>query len=260
MAINYVPLDKNKHKELKVSAQAGFEFAKGSHLAAATIREFAQLAGSMPIVFIKDPQSGNYHVVAMLGTEQNTNFYVVDGKWQGPYVPMNIQRYPFDVRPDGDKLGVFFDENSDVVGDTGEALFTEDGEATEFLNKRQQFLSELANSEMLTQRFVKKVVELDLLEEIQVQLTYENGQQRNVTGMQSINEKKLRELDDAQVLEMHKNGFLGAIYATMVSLGQLNRLIELSNKTDMPIRNLQIRAAADAAKASQAQPTQAPQA
>ena len=40
---------------------------------------------------------------------------------------------------------------------------------------------------------------------------------------------------------MHKNGFLGAIYATLLSTGQLHKLIELSNKTDMPIRSVQLR-------------------
>lgn len=244
MAVNYIPLDKNKHKDIKINPQTSFDFAKNSHLAAATIREFAQLASSMPIVFIQDPQSGNHHVVAMLGTEQNKNFYVVDGKWQGPYVPMNIQRYPFDVRPDGEKLGVFFDENSELVNaENGEAVFTEEGEPSEYLNNRQQFLSELANSEILTQKFVKQVVDLGLLESIEIGLTYANGQKRNVTGMMSINEQKLREINEETLSEMHKNGFLGAIYATMISLGQLNRLIELSNKTDEPIASLQIRAA-----------------
>lgn len=244
MAVNYIPLDKNKHKELKVSAKTNFEFAQNSHLAAATIKEFAQLAGSIPLVFIQDPQSGNHHVVAMLGTEQNKNFYVEDGKWQGPFVPMNIQRYPFDVRPDGDKLGVFIDENCELLGAEGEAIFTAEGEPTDFLNNTQKFLSDLASSELLTQQFVKKVVELDLLESIEIGLTYTDGKQRAVTGLMSINEKKLRELSDEVVLDMHKSGFLGAIYATMISLGQLNRLIELSNKTDMPIGSLQIRPAA----------------
>ncbi|WP_100643081.1 SapC family protein [Alteromonas facilis] len=253
MAVNYIPLDKNKHKELKVSAHKDFEFAKNSHLAAATIREFAQLAGSMPIVFIQDPQSGNYHVVAMLGTEQNKNFYVKDGVWQGPHVPMNIQRYPFDVRPDGDKLGVFFDENSELLNkEDGQAVFTDEGEPSEFLNVRQKFLADLANSELLTQKFVKQVVDLGLLESIEIGLTFANGQQRNVTGMMSINEKKLRELSDDVVSEMHKNGFLGAIYATMISLGQLNRLVELSNNTDTPIANLQIRAAQPEAQTANA--------
>jgi len=240
MAINFIPLDKEKHKDVKVAVSNTFKFAKDTHLAAATIREFAQLAATMPLVFIEDTRANRFHVVAMLGMEQNQNLFLTGDSWQGPHVPMNILRYPFDVRPDGDKLGVYIDENSDLLGDEGQPLFTEAGEPSEFLQNRQQFLADLANSEMTTQRFVDQVVELDLLDPIQIRLTYQQGQQRNVTGMLSINEKKLLELPEDKVVELHKSGFLGAMYAVMMSTGQLNRLVELSNGTDNPIRNMQL--------------------
>jgi hypothetical protein len=243
MAINYIPLDKDKHSNVKVVPKVDFAYAAKTHLAAATIREFAQLSGSMPLVFIKDPNTKNVHSVAMLGLEQGNNLFYHDDKWQGPHVPLNIQRYPFDIRPDGDKLGVFIDENSDMLskeGEEGEALFTEAGEATEFLKSRQQFLAELANSEVQNQRFIKQLGELNLLEEIQIRITYRSGQNRNVTGILSVNEKRLLELDDDKVLALHKAGYLGAAYSMMLSLGQLNRLVELSNKTENPIQSLQI--------------------
>ena len=253
MAINFVPLDKEKHKDLKVAVSNSFAFAKNTHLAAATIREFAQLAATMPLVFIEDPQSTRHHVVAMLGMEQNQNLFLTGESWQGPHVPMNILRYPFDVRPDGDKLGVYIDENSELLSEEGQPLFTEAGEPSEFLENRQKFLADLANSEMMTQRFVKQVVELDLLDPIQIRLTYQSGQQRNVTGMLSINEKKLLELPEEKVVELHKAGLLGAMYAVMMSVGQLNRLVELSNGTDNPIRNMQLSVVkADAEEAADA--------
>jgi hypothetical protein len=241
MAINYIPLDKDKHQDIKILPQLDLGFSKETHLAAATIREFAQLASTMPVVFIEDPSNKNVHTVAMLGLDQNKNLFWAEDKWQGPHVPLNIQRYPFDIRPDGEHLGVFFDENSHLVAEQGEALFTEAGEPSDFLKNRQQFLAELANSEMLNQRFIKRVVELDLLEQIQIGIQYQDGTARNVTGIMSINEKKLNGLDDAVVVELHKAGFLGAMYALMMSLAQLNRLVELSNKSDKPIRTVQIR-------------------
>ncbi len=240
MAINYIPLDKNKHSDMKVIPKINFELVGKTHLAAATIREFAQLSGTMPIVFIEEPSSKNIHTVAMLGLEQGNNLYWAEDRWQGPHIPLNIQRYPFDIRPDGDKLGVFIDENSDMLSEEGEALFTADGEASEFLKNRQQFLSELANSEVQNQRYIKQVKDLGLLEEIQIRIQYKTGQVRNITGVLSINEKKLIELDDEKVLAMHKAGFLGAAYSMMLSLGQLNRLVELSNKTENPVQAIQI--------------------
>ena len=246
MAINYIPLDKAKHSALKIIPKINFDLVSKTHLAAATIREFAQLSGSMPLVFIEDPNTKNVHTVAMLGLEQGNNLFFNEDRWQGPHIPLNIQRYPFDIRPDGEKLGVFIDENSDQISDEGEALFTEDGEPSELLKNRQQFLGDLANSEVQNQRFIKQIKELDLLEEITLRVQYRSGQVRNVTGVLSINEKKLVELDDDKVLAMHKAGYLGAAYSMMLSLGQLNRLVELSSKTDNPVQAIQISQASNA--------------
>ena len=252
MAMNFVPLDKNKHKDLKVAVDPAFPYAKNTHLAAASIREFAQLAGAMPLVFIQDPKTNKHHVVAMLGIEPGQNLFLQDGKWNAPHIPMNIVRYPFDVRPDGDKLGVYIDENSDLIKEEGQPLFTEEGNPTDFLNNRQQLLGDLANSEMLTQQFVSKVVELDLLNPMQLRVQYSNGQGRNVGGILTIDEKKLVELADEQVVELHKAGFMGALYAMMLSLGQLNRLIELSTNAESPIKAMQMEPApAEKAEAPQ---------
>ena len=240
MAMNFVPLDKNKHKDIKVAVDPAFPFAKNTHLAAASIREFAQLASAMPLVFIQDPKTENHHVVAMLGMEPGQNLFLVEDKWNAPHIPMNIVRYPFDVRPDGEKLGVYIDENSDQIKDEGQPLFKEDGEPSDFLNNRQQLLVDLANSEMLTQQFVSKVVELDLLNPMQLRVQYSNGQGRNVGGILTIDEKKLVELADEQVVELHRAGFMGALYAMMLSLGQLNRLIELSTNAESPIKAMQM--------------------
>jgi len=240
MAINYIPLDKDKHSALKINPSVNFELVSKTHLASATIREFAQLSGCMPLVFIEDPSSKNVHTVAMLGLEQGQNLYYAEERWQGPHVPLNVQRYPFDIRPDGDRLGVFFDENSDMISDEGQPLFNEDGEPSDYFKNRQQFLSDLANSEVQNQRFIKAIQELELLEEIQIRITYATGQVRNVTGILSIDEKKLIALEDEKVLSLHKAGYLGAAYSMMLSLGQLNRLVELTNKTDNPVQSIQI--------------------
>ena len=240
MAINYVPLDKNVHKDTKILTGKDYTFSAQAHISAATIREFPQLAACTPIVFIKDSGNDTVHAVAMLGVEQGQNLYVHEGKWQAPHVPMNIQRYPFDIRPDGDKLGLFIDENSPLINADGTALFQEDGEASPLLQQSLQFMDFLANSEKLTAEFVKRVVELDLLSELELRMVTVSGERKAVKGMMGINEAKLFDLADDVVLELHKKGFMGALYAIMLSLGQINRVVELSNNTDQPIRSLQV--------------------
>lgn len=240
MTTNYIPLDKDKHSDLKVNIRHNFSFIKDTHLAAVTLREFGQIAGCMPIAFIKDPKLGSTHAIAMLGLEQNVNMYFKGDQWMGHAMPLNVQRFPFDVRPDGDKLGVFIDEKSDLITDDGEALFTDAGEPTEFLQSRHQMLGDIANSEMATQRFIEKIEELKLLDPIQLLVNYADGQQRNVTGLFGISEKRVNELDDEAFLELRKSGFLPAIYAVMLSLSQINRLAQLSVDSDKPIANIKL--------------------
>ena len=38
MTISYIPLDKEKHKDLKINLQHDFGYAKEAHIAAASIR------------------------------------------------------------------------------------------------------------------------------------------------------------------------------------------------------------------------------
>ena len=253
MTMNYIPLDKNKHKDLHVKLNTDFAHAKDTHLAAASLREYAQIASCMPIIFIKDTKSNTTHSVAMLGIEQGVNLFMQDGKWSGHVVPLNIQRYPFDVRPDGDKLGVFFDENSDLVGKEGEPLFADEAPSP-FLENRQKLLSDLANSEMATRDFVKKLQDLDLLDSIILRTQYANGQQRNINGMQTISEKRLQALDTDTIIELHKAGYLGAIYAVLMSLGQLNRLVQLTQGSESAVTNLNLQVEDIAATEAEAAP------
>jgi hypothetical protein len=199
----------------------------------------------------------------MLGIEQGVNLFMQDGKWTGHVVPLNIQRYPFDVRPDGDKLGVFIDDSSELVGKEGEPLFIEDAPSP-FLDNRQKLLSELANSEMATRDFIKKLQDLGLLHPIIIHAQYVSGQQRNINGMLTISEKKLQALDAEAIADLHKTGYLGAIYAILLSLGQLNRLVQLTQGGENPVRALQLQpeeaAEAEAVTTAEATPEEKPKA
>lgn len=240
MTTNYIPLDKDKHSALKVNLKHNYKFAHNAHVAATTMREFGAVGSCMPIVFVKEPSQGRFHTVAMLGLDQGSNLFFQNDKWLAHALPLSIQRYPFDVRPDGDKLGVYIDENAEVFGDEGEPLFTEEGEPTDYLKSRNQMLGDIANSEMSTQKFVTELQELNLIDEVQLTITYATGQKRNVTGLNIISEQRLNELSDEKTLELKKSGFLAAAYAMLMSLGQLNRLVQLSADSAQPIVNIQV--------------------
>jgi hypothetical protein len=50
---------------------------------------------------------------------------------------------------------------------------------------------------------------------------------RNVTGCFVVNEEKLNAFDDATFLELRRRGYLPAIYAHLMSLPQIERLVQM---------------------------------
>lgn len=238
--MNFVALDKEQHKELKFSKTVDFTFAAEAHLSAVNIREFAQLASCMPIVFVKDEKNPFHHPVAMLGLEPQKSLYVHDKKWQAPQIPANVQRFPFDLRPGGEQLTVFVDEDSELLNkEDGVALFA-DGEPSAALQGRLRLLDFIAQGERATREFMKEVEELGLLTDVEIRIIDNDNKGRALTGMKVISEEALMKLTDEKAAEFFKKGWIGAIYASMMSMAQLNKLVELSNKTDAPIRSIQV--------------------
>lgn len=235
---NIVAVKKDQHQNLKVSSKRDLSQFAGQHIAPVNVREFAQASTSYPIVLIHDEQSNQYRSVAMLGLETGENLYLDDNKWQAIYVPQAFSTIPFSLGLDPDKeqtLTSCIDLDSPFVGeDKDVALFDENGEETEFYKSMHDQLGRLYESEVATQNFVKMLEENDLLQELELKIDVNDGQNKRLVGLFGINDKKLTELADDKVLEMHKSGAFMAIYAMLSSAGQINRLAQLRNTSNNP--------------------------
>ncbi|TQV82545.1 SapC family protein [Exilibacterium tricleocarpae] len=235
--VNIVRVNKDKHKNIKIKSTSGMPQATKLHISSVVAREFPQAATNFPVVFIKDSNSGRYLAVSLFGFEEGENLFFEDGKWAATYVPMNIARYPFaiEVSENADKKAVVhvgLDKSSDYVNEEeGQALFSEQGEETDYLKSMTKYLGELFESEMVTQHFTNRMVEMELVQPMDFGLEMANGDKRSVTGIYTIHQEKLQNLDDEKLTALHKQGYLGPVYAMLTSLGQVNRLVRLRNKT-----------------------------
>lgn len=237
---SFVPLDKNKHKSLKVSMDTSFASCKSAHLAAIALKEVPFAASAMPLVIVKTPQNNTYHIAGMMGIEPNNNLFCQHDKWQGHHVPWNVQRYPFDLRGDQDKVVIFIDENSDLVSeDKGEALFDAEGNATKHLENVRGLVGQIADSEMKSGPFFKQLEDYDLLDPISIHVAFADGEKKNLVGMFGISEERLLKLPDEKILDLMRTGSLGMLYAMLTSVGQLNTLVRLSQTTTKPVTNIQ---------------------
>jgi hypothetical protein len=231
-----VTLNKDTHAKLRVKPNVDFAHAKELNLAAVMITELSAAAANFPIVFIQHPETKVMRPVAMFGLRPGENYYYGAEGWDATYVPLLIQRHPFliganDADPDSKMLTMCIDRTSPFLSETdGIALFDAGGNGTDFLNMRNQMLTEIFEGERITEQFTRKIMELNLLKPFEILLQGIDGQTRKVSGMLTFDDVKLRQLPDAQVLELNKLDFLAACYVIYGSLFQVHRMMQVRNR------------------------------
>lgn len=221
-------LNRDRHRDLKLQPHSSFNFARETHIVPLALPEFYQAARDYPILFIGE--KGARVPVILLGLAEKQNSFVdAQGKWlDSTYVPAFIRRYPFVLADNGkEQFSVCFDEAHEGWNeDTGEPLFDAEGKNTGFLDEVIQFLQGYTAEMRRTQAFTQKLEALDLLDEKRLELRHASGERFVVNDFLAVDEERLKKLEDEQILELQREGFLGAIYAHLISLGSANRLFD----------------------------------
>lgn len=223
-----VLLNRETHRTKKIAPNASYAFAsKANSLYMAGV-EFTEACKEYPIVFT---QVGNGKIVpvAMLGLREGENLFVgVDGKWGASYVPAFVRRYPFVLAElEGQQMGVCIDEGFVGLNEIeGEALFDSKGNNTPFLQNALDFLNRYQVEHLRTDRFCQRLKDQGLLMEMNAKADLFDGTSFTVNGLLVVDERKLLQLMDAQALEVFRSGELSWIYAHLVSLSNLNRLVD----------------------------------
>tara|TARA_R110000751_G_scaffold148131_1_gene252841 strand:+ start:464 stop:1198 length:735 start_codon:yes stop_codon:yes gene_type:complete len=229
-------LNRDQHKALKMNAGKGCEFAAGTHIVPLAGLEFFQAARSYPILFVGEGEQ--LSPIALLGLKEGLNSFVDDsGQWRSnTYVPAFIRRYPFVLaQSENDEFTVCFDEAYAGWNETeGRELFSETGENSEYLNEMIQFLQNFTAEMHRTRELVSVLQELELLESRTLKLSHVSGETFVLKDFHAVNEERFLALNDEQVLRLNKAGFLGWVYAHLMSLGNSNLLFEhyLANRPD----------------------------
>lgn len=227
-----VPVNKELHAGKKIKQVDGFKFASGFHIASIMTHEFVRAAAIYPVVFLEDKERDEFRPVALLGLDAGENLFVdKSGKWQASYIPAIIRRYPFALAR-SDKEGqytVCIDEGSALVSDTeGNALFTKEGEPTLVLDNVKRYLGELQQMETLTRDFCKFLSENNLFTPLNMRVK-QNDKAKNISGCYVINEERLNNLSNDLFNDIRAKRYLPAIYAHLVSLSQIERLVTLKD-------------------------------
>lgn len=226
MSVQIAPITSQKHANTKIKPLSDFSPYKERHICPLTVHEFSRAASCFPIVFLKKPETEAFSAVAMLSTEIGSNKFVTeDGKWTANYLPQHIARVPYCISSDDEPV-ICIDENDPRVSEEeGEALFTEEGERTDYFKHVIESMQTLIHQDGATKEFLQKMAEMELLQDSSLTITRKDGKKQEITGIWVIDEPKFKELTDEQVLELNKLGYLGLIYVHFCSLGQTQNLV-----------------------------------
>lgn len=235
---NAVLLNNVEHRDLRVVTDRTEALGDDSWFALTFPLEFRALQGQHPIFFQRDAKTDAFFPLALLGFQPGENLFLRDGKWATSYVPLTIRREPFLIGrqhfvEDGvqkTRRVIHIDLDSPRVSrDRGEPLFLEYGGNTPFLDGVADTLDAIHHGIEQNEKFIRVLQVHGLLESFTLEVTLNNGESNQLKGFYTINEARLSTLGADDLTELHRAGFLEAIYMVIASQSQVRRLLDEKN-------------------------------
>ena len=221
---NIALLNNQTHRTLRVQSGAAVRYGDNQRFIPVIVGEFPHLAVHYPILLTKDQETGAFFIGAMLGFDEGENLFL-DARGMESYRPLNLQRGPFFTA--GNEIAI--DLDSARIDEGGRPLFTETGEPTQYLQSIMALFRDLRPGLDVTKTFVQTLVSLKLIEPIDIDLAFDDGSRRNLTGLYTINQNALRALPEESVLDLFRRDYLQAIYLMIASLNQVPVLARRKN-------------------------------
>ena len=222
-----VSIDSKLHQNFRIKPIDSFAFSAKTNSVPVVGVEFTELAREYPIVFVKGAD-GSFLPVALLGLRENENLFVApNGTWQGHYIPAFLRRYPFVPAETGQgQVVVCFDASASVINQEVGEKFFEGEQPGKTLSNMVALLQDYQLQAVRTLELCKRLSENDLLVESNAQAELAGGASFRLSSLFVVDEKRLHALDKDQVHALFGSGELGLIYAHLMSLGNLQRLLE----------------------------------
>ncbi|MDJ0751745.1 MAG: SapC family protein [Woeseiaceae bacterium] len=231
----YEILDKEQHRQVRIRTGYGAAFGDAAMYAMTYPMEFRDIQSCYPILFTKDPNTGGFFAAAIMGFEPDQNLFLRDDGWDASYVPAIVRRQPFLIATrgegsDADPVVSLDLDHPRVSRDEGEALFDSEGGRTEFLNQKIALLEKLHRGLQHSKGFVDTLLEHELLEQITLDIAFNDGSKKTVDGFYSIAEARLYGLKGDVLESLNQAGYLQPVFMAVASLSRIRDVIERRNR------------------------------
>ncbi len=219
-----MPLNSRDHSNWNTKPIEAAKWLIGQHAIPLTVDEFVQAQRDFPIVF---SSGDNPLPLALMGLNEGVNTFVnEEGKIDEPiYIPAYIRRYPFmlaKLTQDTEDLSLCFDPTAESIGefDEGNALFEEEGKASQSTTDILQFCERFEQAGARTKSFVDELKKHDLLMDGEISISQNDNPDKPYVyrGFQMINQEKLAEIRGDLLRTWNQNGMMALIHAQTFSL------------------------------------------
>lgn len=197
------------------------------HFVQIVASEFTAAAATCPILFTKDAATGNFYAGAMFAFRPGESF-LQDEADRGGFTPMSLQRDGFFIA--GEHIAI--DRNNPRFSESdGEPLFEGADQAGVALRRIQRTLGHLKTGIETTERFIRALAELKLIEPIDISLNFDtSGDRLTLQGLYTVSLDGIRMLGDEATLRLFRAGHLQLAYTMSASLEQLPVLARLRDQ------------------------------
>ncbi len=231
MYTNLQVLDKEKHKELKISPLENLNFAKQTAFLPVVAHEIALVGATFPIVFSSEEYPSLIALVSLGGDSLGVNH---EGKWIASYVPSALRKYPFSLvstKENADQKVILIDEDSSLFSKSkGNLLFKKDGEKSETLEHAISFLTTHEQQNMVTRNIVKEIEQSGIMDAREISVGEGEEKKVLVNGFKVVDKEKLHKLSDDILASWVKRGIITFIDAHIKSLENIQMLFKLTNQ------------------------------
>lgn len=213
-------LSAERHKHAGIKSDANFAFARETNSVPLGANELFAAQFDFPVVFT---ETNPALPVAVLGIGGSRNSFVDSaGVWRAnTYIPAYIRRYPFilatGIAPG--QLHVAIDEAAPAFDPKGgRRLFEDDGNPTAFARQVIEFCRAFQAQFDIANAFGQALETAGLLMPKRVNIQMPDGKRMSLERFRVVDEGRFDALPDATFLAWRRRGWLGLVYAHLLSM------------------------------------------
>jgi hypothetical protein len=235
----HVMLNNVAHKDLRVITRHGADLGDNVASVLTFPTEYGDVQREYPIFFRKDPATGEYLSIALLGFEKNENLFLDERGWHATYIPGVVARGPFLIGFQEQDAGgdlrkepvIHVDLDHPRISTTeGEPVFLPHGGNSRYLDRVATILNGIHAGMGASQAMFAAFTALNLIEPVKVEIKFNDEEQYDLMGFYTISEERLAALDGASLETLNRSGFLQGAFLVIASLNNVKKLIDMKHR------------------------------